>query len=512
LAQNDSRLRAPDEFADLIARIDRFFAAEGVEAMVAGGFVRDVLLLRAMRDIDVSVSGDPLELAPRLAEAIGASHFPLDSERRHVRLLVRDPDVVVDLLPLRGKAEDDLRLRDFTVDAMGVELPELASGSGQVLDPTGGLRDLHAGVLRLVSGQALVDDPLRMLRGVRLAAQLGFGLEAETERLIREGAATIGEAAVDRQRDELLLIMATDRAAPALRLMDSLGLLAPVLPELDVTRGVEQPKEHHRDVFGHLIEAVAALDWILADDEFTSQAGSDDPDMRAELRAAQRELWGALGWWEQSRTWWAEELSPGVPRKAVVKLCALLHDIGKPQTKSVEPSGRIRFFGHSELGAEMAARLLRRMRFPTRIVRHVSTMIEEHLRPVLIAVGRTPSRRAIFRFFRDAGEAGIDTVIMSLADHVATVGPRFSAEGWRRHVAVVNYMLRRHLEAPAPPASPSRLLDGDDIMRELGLEPGRTIGELLRVVREAHEEGDISTREEALALARAHLERSGGSR
>jgi putative nucleotidyltransferase with HDIG domain len=493
-------LRPPAELLGLIERLSAFFSDEGVEAVVAGGFVRDVLLGRATRDIDVSIGADPLEVAPRLAEALGAHDFPLDRERRHARLLLRETDVVVDLLPLRGTPEEDLRLRDFTVDAMGVSLGELAAGEATVIDPTGGLADLRDGVLRLVSEQALVDDPLRMLRGVRLAAELEFALEGETSRMIAETSASISEAAVDRQRDELLMLLETDQAGPGLRLMDSLGLLPAVLPELDATRGVTQPKEHYFDVFAHLVEAVAALDWILA--ETPPPAGWEAP---------WHELWAALGWWDQAQVRWRDEMSPGISRKAVVKLCALLHDIGKPETRSIEASGRIRFFGHPEAGAEAARRLLRRMRMPARVVGHIHTMIDAHLRPVQIAVGRTPSRRAIYRFFRDTGEAGVDTVMMSLADHVATSGPRFKAEGWRRHVAVVSYLLRTHIEGPPPPPRQVRIVDGDDIMRELGLEPGEKVGELLALVREAHAVGEVLTKEEAIALARAHLERSGGT-
>jgi putative nucleotidyltransferase with HDIG domain len=496
LAQNDiGELRAPEEHAGLIRRLAAFFEEAAVEAVVAGGYVRDLLLKRPSKDIDISVAGDPLELGERLAEALGAKYFPLDRERRHARVLLSSR-TTVDLLPLRGSAEDDLRLRDYTVDALGVSLPALAAEMAPVIDPTGGVADLESGVLRLVSVQAIRDDPLRMLRGVRLAARLSFELEPETRRLIGEEAGLIAEAALDRQRDELLLILATDRAAPAFRLMDSLGLLSAVLPELDAARGVEQPEQHHWDVFDHLVEAVAALDWILSEGA---------PPVR---RQQWGELWETLAWWPHRRQRWAEDLSPGISRKTVVKLAALLHDIGKPVSSRTEASGRIRFFGHAEAGAEIARRLLRRMRFSRRVVDHVSMMIDAHMRPVQIAVGRTPSGRAIHRFFRDTGEAGIDTVIMSLADHVATVGPRFSEDGWRRHVAVVNHLLARHMEEPVS-TRPARLLDGDAIMEELGLGPGAKVGELLKLVGEAQALGEISTRAEALELARRHLERSG---
>jgi len=153
----------------------------------------------------------------------------------------------------------------------------------------------------------------------------------------------------------------------------------------------------------------------------------------------------------------------------------------------------------------MAVALLRRLHLPGRVVSHVATMIDAHLRPLQIAQFGAPTRRAVYRFFRDTGDAGIDTLFLTLADHLATAGPRVTLEGWRRHVAVVDYLLRMSFEQPVTARSKA-LLDGDDIMREFGLQPGRGVGELLDLLREAHASGEISTREEALALARRHME------
>ncbi|MCH7485035.1 MAG: HD domain-containing protein, partial [Chloroflexi bacterium] len=217
-----------------------------------------------------------------------------------------------------------------------------------------------------------------------------------------------------------------------------------------------------------------------------------------------RELWSALEWWDGGREYFREPVAAGTPRRALVKLCGLLHDIGKPATKTFEESGRMRFFGHSDTGAEIAGRLMRRLRFSGREREIVVRMIEAHLRPVQMAQDRAPTKRAVYRYFRATGEAGVDTLFLSLADHLATVGPNVSWEGFRAHVAVVSHILDLRF-ADERVTSPPKLVSGDDLMRELGLAPGALLGELLEAVREAQAAGEVSTQEEALALARQRL-------
>ncbi len=491
-------LRLEPSLRELLAKIAAFFEARGLEAYATGGFLRDALLGLPTRDLDISISADPLELGPQLADAFEGDYFPLDEERGHARILLPAHDLRVDLLPLRGAIEDDLRGRDYTVNALAASLTDAAAaGPLGLIDPTGGLDDLRAGVIRLIREQALFNDPLRLLRGVRLAAQLDFRIEPATAELIHQHAALLRGVAVERQRDELMLVLSTRRAAKGLWLLDELGLLRQLLPELDVTRDVEQPKEHHWDVFGHSLAAVDALDTLLAEDEPVA-----DPQRRQ-----WRELWTQLAWWDGAREHLRSEVVAGVPRSAVLKLGALLHDIGKPETRSLEESGRIRFFGHADVGAEIAVRFMRRLRFSSAETSLVGAMIEAHLRPLLMAHTGTPTDRAIYRFFRDTGEAGIDTLFLSLADHLGTVGPRFDLEGWRRHVALMSYLLFKRFNKPEI-TSPPKLIDGDDLMAALGLSPGPQIGELLELVREAHAAGEVATKEEALELAKAHLHRT----
>jgi len=479
----------------LLSELIAVFSVQGVEAYATGGFLRDALLGKKVRDLDISVSADPLQLGPRLADTFSGHYFPLDAERRLVRVLLPAHDIHLDLLPLTGVIEDDLLSRDYTVDAMAALLGEVAAGSILLIDPTGGFNDLRDGTIRLVSEDALRRDPLRLLRGVRLASQLGFRIEPQTRGAIQRYASLLEGVAAERQRDELAQILSTPRATAGLRLMDELDLLDRVMPEIASTRGVEQPKEHHWDVFGHSLAAVEALDMLLDEEA---------PDAEP-AKSLWNELWTRLDWWSDGRAYFSREYVPNTQRCSLIKLAGFLHDIGKPQTKSFDDTGRMRFLGHADAGAEIAVRLMQRLRFSSRETELVRAMVDAHLRPLLLFQQGLPTRRAVYRFFRDTGEAGIDTLYLSLADHVATVGPRVDLEGWRRHVAVVDYLLRTRLHEPEV-VHPPKLVDGDDLMSDLGLSPGPLIGELLEIVREAQAAGEVATRAEALELARRHLE------
>ncbi len=467
---------------------------------MVGGFLRDALLGRKSHDVDVAVAADPLLVGRQLADALAGHFFPLHEEHKAARIVLPAGEAVrsLDLLPLHLEIEADLAQRDLTINAMAVPIERLVGERGpSIIDPCGGRRDLDERIVRMVRPEAFRADPLRLLRAVRLCAELDFALDPQTAAVIAENASLLSQTAPERQRDELMRILATPRAAPGLRLADKLGLLEPILPEVTATKGEEQPKEHQWDVFDHSLETVVALDALL---------GSEKP---ADGRWARlwRELWGKMGEYPAVREHFEEEVSQGHTRAALLKLAALLHDIAKPETRTIEDDGRMRFFGHAPAGAARAAVVARRLRFSGAEVRQVEAMVKEHLRPLQIAQDGPPSRRALYRYFRDAGEAGIDVLFLSLADHLATVGPRLDWDDWRAHLGVVGFILAwRFQEEVAPPP---RLITGHDLMDALGLTPGPLVGRLLEAVQEAQAAGEVTTREQALALARQELERTG---
>ena len=481
----------------------RALIAAADEGYLVGGSLRDLLLDRPLADLDLAMPGDAPAFARTLAERLGGHFILLDAERGVARVALDDGPVRhIDVATIQGGGiEADLALRDFTIDALAAPLGPLAAGEpAEVIDPHGGLRDLKRGELRLVSEQALLDDPLRLLRAVRLATQLELRIEPATADAVRRHAAHIGEAAAERQRDELVRCLSTPRAASAsggLRLLDGLGLLDLLLPEVAAGRGVEQPKEHYWDVLDHAFETVAALDAMVP----------AEPPRERRAGELWRSVWETLAVWDEDavaglHAYLAEEMTEGRPRSTLLKLAGLLHDVAKPETRAPDETGRIRFFGHAERGAETARRIMERFRFSRRETDLVATMVEEHLRPTQLGPpGELPTRRALFRFFRDTGEAAEGTLLLSLADALAARGPRMPLDAWRGHVAYVGHILVcRHMDEGI--ARPVRLLTGDEIMAELGLGPGPEVGRLLSALEDAQGSGELSTRDEALAFVR----------
>jgi putative nucleotidyltransferase with HDIG domain len=491
-----TRFRPSAPLQQLLDRCREIAGACGVDAYVVGGTVRDVLLGRTSRDLDLAVDRDAMAVARRIAEAYPGHFVELDDVNAVARVVLDSGPVrYIDVAQLQGGLEADLRRRDFTVDALAVSL-----GGDTVVDVSGGLDDLADRRVRMNSVQVFDTDPLRLLRGVRIAADLAFEIETATEAAIRERATRVNESAAERRRDELARIFSLDGAYAGLRLLDRVGLLDALLPEVGAGRGVTQPGDFHAyDVFEHALRTVEALDVMLA-------------PARPHGAAAWiwDELWRAFGWCEAGlRAYLAEETTEGRTRWSLLKLAALLHDVAKPQTREVQPGGRVRFFGHADLGAKVAQRLLRRYRFSAKEVRFVTVLVAEHLRPVQLArAGEVPTRRALYRFHRDLADAGLAVLLLALADAAAARGPKMTAEGWSRHVGYMNSLLVRSKEEEGI-VNPPRFLTGRDIIVKLGLPQGPAIGRLLEALREAQAAGEVTDVDGALEfverLARAEV-------
>ena len=436
-------------------------------------------------------------MARDLAARLDGRLVPLDAQQRVFRIVVRGdatddtPDAWhVDLSAMDGGVEADLARRDFTVNALAVAVADAgaAASDWRLIDPFHGRADLTDGVLRAVGPDAIASDPVRGLRAVRLAAQLGFTIDADTQRLIADAAPSLPASAPERVRDELLAILAQPGVLDHLGLLDRLGLLDAVLPELSPARGVSQPVEHHWDVFDHSLQAAAMVERVL------------DPAFRAHDEAGR-----CIPWQPWLDDHFAGELSDGHPRSTWLVLAGLLHDVAKPQTKRTEPSGRVRFLGHTTLGAEMTEGLLLRLRVSNRGVRTLRAIVEAHLRPSQLAQkGEVPTSRALYRFFRELEDDAVDTLYLSLADFLAARGPDLPMDEWQAHCDRVAYALRHRAPQAALDQAP-RLLDGHDLMRVFSLEPGPRFRPLLEMVREAQAAGAVSTKAEALALVQRTL-------
>ncbi len=460
-----------------VAGLLRDLARRGVRwptlGYLVGGAVRDALLGRPCKDFDWVVP-DPERAAHELAEALGGAPFEMDAERRHWRVALAGSDeqagVLHDFAPVREGAGDlagDLTLRDLTINALAL------GADGRLIDPTNGLDDLRAGVVRMTSVAAMQADPVRPLRAVRIAAALEFRLEAETLAAVARlgkaqaeaaaaalagqghdvpGTAPIALPAMERVGAELNALMVAERAAQGFKLLGDSGLLKAYLPELEAGRDVGQGRGfHHLDVLGHSLEALNQL-----------LHGFPGADL-------------ALRW------------------------AALLHDLGKPPTRQQGPLGRVTFYGHDKLGAEMAARALRRLRMEALLIGRVANLVRYHMLPL------PRGERSARRFVHRRRELLPDLLKLMIADREAARGPLSSEAGRRAYRLALGQVIA--LLAEAPPIRP--LLSGNDVMELLGIGPGPRVGEALALVAEARALGDLADEAEAKAFLQRYARAQG---
>jgi poly(A) polymerase len=446
----------------------------GEPAWIVGGAVRDRLLGRETTDLDIALAGDAEAAARAVARVARGTPFALSDAFGAWRVVGRGHAWHVDVVRLRDDDLDtDLAARDFTVNAMAEPL-----AGGELLDPHGGRADLEARRLRMVSAEALADDPLRTLRAARIATELELAIEPETATVVRERAPELERVAAERIFQELKKIVAGDRPVEGLELMEELGLTAVVLPELGALRGVEQNVFHHRDVHGHTLEVLGAVAYL-----------ETGPPELGEHAGAVRELL-------------AEPLADELTRGGGMRFAALLHDAAKPLTRGMRPDGRVTFVGHDAEGARLARDVLRRLRASARLADYVAALTRDHLRLGFLVHERPLSRRAVWRYLSATDPYAADVTVFTVADRLATRGKN-AEPAIAAHLEVARDMLgpalaRRHEEPPEP------LVRGDELARELGVR-GQEIGRLVAELEEAQYAGEIRTREDALSLARSLL-------
>ena len=465
------------------------------EAYIVGGVVRDMLLGRQSHDLDLVMKGDVMEITRSLANRLGAAYFPMDPEHGVARLILRQQDgdkIVVDVATMRGPdLETDLRSRDFTINAMALEIHDPQA----VLDPLGGAVDLQEKRLAPCLPSSFSDDPVRVLRGLRLAAAYGLKIPQESRQKMRQAAPMLPMVSPERLRDELFRILDGPQPAAVLRGMEMLGALAYVLPELAHLKGVEQSPPHLDDVWNHTLSVLVRLECIL------DLLGLKINEEKASSLHAGMVVMQLGRYRQQIAQHLAERLNPERTLRALLFLAALYHDAAKPETRSVESSGRVRFFNHEEIGAKLAINRGQALRLSNDEIERMAVIVANHMRPMLLALSEDqPTPRAIYRFFRVTDKAGLDVCLLSLADTWATYGETLSQTIWNGHLDVVRALMGAWWERPEQHVSPPALLNGTEIMHHFHLVPGPLIGELLESIREAQAIGLVSTKEDALGL------------
>lgn len=439
---------------------------------LVGGAVRDALLGRPLGDWDLVVEGDPERAARAIGRRLDAPVFPLSDRHGAWRITASEREIDVQGAP--DGIDVDLDRRDLTVNAIALRLSD-----GVVREPVGAHEDLIERRLRLVADDGFQSDPVRLLRLVRLAAQLDFSIDPDTATCARRDAGLAAASAGERVRAELdLMLRARDPVDP-LRDLEDLGLLAVVLPDVAALRGVTQNGYHHLDVLDHTLQVVDAAADLIRHPE--GAFGSDAEAVAAALSV---------------------ELDGQSDVALAVRWAALLHDIAKPQTRVERADGEAGFPGHAALGAERTDALLGDLRSSTALRRCVGVLVREHLRLGFMVGPEVPDPREVHRYRVATAPWEVASLVLSVADRLATRGVRARQRWIRRHEALAAALVQP-LTAPVP----APLIRGDRLATLLELDPGPRIGELLDQIAEEQAAGMIVDEAGAVEFARTVLQK-----
>ena len=466
MAEGLARLRVLAE-SPVVDALAAAFAEAGHELAVVGGPVRDALLGREVHDLDFTTDADP-DTILRIVKPISTAQW--DIGRAFGTIGARVLGEQVEITTYRADSYDgvtrkptvefgetlepDLARRDFTMNAMALRVPQL-----QLVDPTGGVEDLVAGRLRTPGDPHISfgDDPLRMLRAARFASQLQVEVDPATVAAMAELRATLSIVSPERIQGELVRLLQTDDPVRGIRLLVDTGLMAQFLPEVPALRLEVDEHHHHKDVYEHSLTV---------------------------LRQAI-----AL---EHAR-------NPGAEPDVALRIAALLHDIGKPATRRLEPGGAVTFHHHDLKGARMARKRLLALRFDSDTIASVTQLIEQHLRFFGYAEGAWTDS-AVRRYVRDAGDELERLHILTRAD-VTTRNKRKANmlagayDDIERRIALLREQEELGAMRPA--------LDGNRIQEVLGIPPGREVGAAYRFLLEVRLDEGILSEDEAQARLRA---------
>ena len=390
---------------------------------------------------------DAIKIARRVANTLNVDFYPLDPERDTGRVIVTNEDgsrTPMDFAAYRGPdLEADILGRDFTLNAIAFNLKD-----NTIHDPLGGAMDLKEKLLRACSPSAFKDDPVRILRGIRLAANFGFHILPETRLAMKDAAGLVGLISPERMRDELFRLLDGLQPATCLRALDLLGALDMIFPEISALKGVTQPSPHVHDVWEHSLAVVSHLDEI-----FSALSPEYNPDTASDLLNGMLVL--QIGRYRrQIGEIFTASLSADRSLHSLLFLAALYHDVAKPLAKTVDDEGQMRFWEHDQQGAEIAASRGRALVLSNDETARLETVVRNHMRILfhinrLVRAGKSLSRRAVYRFFRDAGPAGVDICLLALADLRATYEETLPQETWAAALDVVRKMLENWFEKPA---------------------------------------------------------------
>ncbi len=445
---------------------------------IVGGAVRDAYRGGAIKDVDIAVDGDAVAVARRIADWFNGDIFVMDKERGVARVFIDtlDGQIVMDFARFRGDTlDDDLHDRDFTINAMAVDL---LGDISVLIDPLNGEQDLNAKVLQKCSDHAIKDDAIRVLRAIRQSVQLKLRIHPDTLLDVRSNIAGLKESSPERIRDEFYKILELSNPSRAIRVLQHLGALSYVIPNSEMLIGIAQAEPHRGDVWNHTVSVIQRMNAILMSISYK----------RTDNTAANFDLGMIVIQFDRYRAQLqahvARSYGNGRTHQQLLILGALLHNLGKRESLSQ----------HIEFSVKSAGETAESLRLTNDERKNLQMMIKMY-RGVL--EHSEWSDLDLHRFWFPLQEKGIDAILLAIADYLAMYGAELEQHKWLEIVERATILLDTYFNKYDSIVTPPLFLDGNAIMTLLHIKGSPMVGEMLSLLREAQVTGDVVSEESA---------------
>ncbi len=466
-----------------------------IPIFLVGGAVRDALAGRRLEDLDFVLPEQALKTARSVANALRGDFYVLDGEREIGRVIIDKEQggrQILDFALQRSpNLEGDLNGRDFTINAMAIDI----NAPTWLIDPLGGSRDLYDKVLRVCSASSIRDDPVRILRAIRMATLFQLRIQPDTLLQIRQAVDQLSQVSAERIRDEIYRLLETPGCATAIRALDMLGAIKIIFPELEALKHIHSTVKSEKSKWEHTLEVLNRLENLLA-------VLSPQPDQETGSNLMMGLVALKLGRYRiQINAHLNIYLTPGRSAKQTLFLATLFHQLGEGGLFAEDALDKQRFIheGIMSVNSRLQALCLSNQE----VDRAIKTIANYSLSKLPSHPETLPTRRDIYRYFDRAGEAGIDAGLLFLADRLAVGGLDLSAEVFTHQLSVIRALFEAWWEYKDTMVSPILLVNGNDLMETLNLLPGPLVGKILSVIKEAQAAGEVNSRDEAFSLARS---------
>lgn len=446
--------------SDLInQKVFEFAGGSLVKLYLVGGYIRDLLVGIEKDDRDYVLEGyGAWDFAKRVAGVLKGTFVGLDKERDMARVVIENR--TLDFSGTSGKLiEEDIKRRDFTVNSIAW------SPEGGIFDPLNGIDDIKRRVIRAIKKENMQEDPLRLLRAYRIGAELKMDIEPETEKIITESSHLLTNASGERITSELFLLIRSPHSFIYILKAAKTGILESIFPELSRTRGIPPQGNHHLSTFDHSLEVFRQVEILLKE----------------------------IPSWVLSNL--QEEVSSGISQSTILKLCGLLHDIGKPVTVKTTHEGKYTFIDHERAGSELIETISERLKFSNNITEALKSVVKGHSIPLKFIKDEHLDMSYLYRFFIESDEYLIILILMSIADirSMDLEKDNLRTKEIRLLEVLEKYKIFKIKDAETP-----RLLTGEDIMKVLNMRPGPEVGRVKEILRLAQMLEEVRDKEDAI--------------